>query len=383
MTRSRRRFLKESASMAALSAIAGIGAGGIESDSAVGLSARAQPAEWPVTEGPDTPKICMGSGRSEERMRKVKQLGVDHVFTGMGGLPWDEERIRELKESCEAGGLKITHLFMGGMDNLVYGSGDLDETIENVQRSVRAAGAQGIRVVEYDWYADRLMEGYYEMEGRGGAGYTAYDYDPVRDLPPDPEIGVHTARELWDRLSFFLKAVVPVAEQAGVRLALHPNDPPAPRSHGSDQIMATFEDWKRLLDIVESPSNGMTCDPGVATEMGLDPLEVARYMGERDQLNHVHYRNVITEIPLHKYAEVFPDNGQADMFAFMRELVRQGYNHLIYPEHPRALDYDREHGEGISGSYADVGGGGYAGMAYNIAYTRAMLQAALIVEGKV
>src|SRR5690606_25351754 len=136
-------------SMAALSAIAGLGPRGIESDSAVALSARAQRAEWPVTSGRGTPKICMARGPSEERMRKVKQLGVDHVSTGMGGLPWDEERIRELKERCEAGGLKITHLFMGGMDNLVYGSGDLDETIENVQRSVRAAGAQGIRVVEY------------------------------------------------------------------------------------------------------------------------------------------------------------------------------------------------------------------------------------------
>jgi mannonate dehydratase len=73
-----------------------------------------------------------------------------------------------------------------------------------------------------------LMEGYYEKKARGGSSYTAFDYAPVKDLPPNPEIGKHKTADLWNNLTYFLKAVIPVAEKAGVRMALHPNDPPFP-----------------------------------------------------------------------------------------------------------------------------------------------------------
>jgi mannonate dehydratase len=390
MANSRREFLKKGASLAALSAAIGLGAGACttnRSDS----SNSSQPDDfdlnasvnWPVTEREDTPKIAMGGGGSEEGIRRIKQMGVTHVMSSVGGNPWTVEDVSEIKDHLEANGLVHCQSYIGGIDDVIYGRDGAEEQIENFKQSLRAAGEAGLAMVEYNWYAHRLTEGYYEMEGRGGSGYTAYDYDRVKDLPPRPEVGTHTAEELWDRYTYFLNEVVPVAEEAGVRMLVHPNDPPAPQSRGNDQILATFDDWKRLLNIVESPYNGMTCHSGVTRELGIDPVEVARYMGERDQINHVHYRNVIVEEAPHKYAEVFPDNGESDMFAFMRELIRQGYTGAIHPEHPRAIDYDRTHPEGISGQYADVGGGGHAGMIYNLAYTRAMLQAALIAEGKV
>jgi mannonate dehydratase len=157
-----------------------------------------------------------------------------------------------------------------------------------------------------------------------------------------------------------------------VRLALHPNDPPAPLSRGSEQIMATIDGWKKLIAIVDSPANGITFDCGVTREMGGDPVEVCRYFGSRDRINHVHFRNVLVQKPYERYTEVFIDEGENDMFAVMRELVRLKYSRLIYPEHPRAIDYDRE--RGIMNQYP--GGGGYAGLAFNVGYTRAMMQAA-------
>ena len=204
--------------------------------------------------------------------------------------------------------------------------------------------------------------------GRAGAGLTAFDYDRVKDLPPLPAEGAHSLDEMWGNAAYFLKAVVPVAEEAGVRLALHPNDPPAPDSRGSGQIMGTVEGWKRLVDIVPSPSNGITFDCGVTREMGQDPVEVCRYFGSRDCINHVHYRNVRVRVPYQKYTEVFLDEGEIDMFAVMRELVRQKYPRLIYPEHPRALDADRER-PGFHPYYP--GGGSYVGYAYNVGYARA------------
>ena len=107
--------------------------------------------------------------------------------------------------------------------------------------------------------------------------------------------------------------------------------------------------------------------------MGEDPVKVCRMLGDRDVINHVHFRNVIVRKPYVDYTEVFPDEGQVDMFAVMRELVRQKYSRGLYPEHPRALDIDRE--RGVRNQYP--GGGGFAGEIYNVAYTKAMLQAAL------
>jgi mannonate dehydratase len=179
---------------------------------------------------------------------------------------------------------------------------------------------------------------------------------------------------MWNNATYFLKAVVPVAEKAGVRLALHPNDPPAPVSRGSGQIMGTLAGWKKLVSIVDSPANGITFDCGVTKEMGEDPVEVCRYFASRKRINHMHFRNVIVMKPYERYKEVFPDEGQVDMFGVMRELVRAKYTDTIFPEHPRGLDYDRER-PGFRPQYG--GGGGYAGYAFNVAYARAMLQASL------
>jgi len=265
-------------------------------------------------------------------------------------------------------------MMIGGFPKTLLGQPGRDEEIEKVIASIRAAGRAGLPVIEYNFYAHRLVEGYYEEIGRAGAGLTAFDYARVKDLPPLEAEGVHSIEEMWQNVTYFLKAVVPAAEQAGVRLALHPNDPPTPLSRGSGQIMGTVEGWKRLVEIVKSPSNGITFDCGVTREMGQDPVEVCRYFGERDCINHVHYRNVRVRVAYEDYTEVFLDEGQINMFAVMKELVRQKYPRTLYPEHPRALDADRDR-PGFKPYYP--GGGGYTAFAYNIGYARAMLQAAV------
>jgi len=294
----------------------------------------------------------------------------------MGGppIPWSREQIRSTMESLNAGGLTLGNLMISGFPQTLYGRPGRDEEIEKVQHSIREAGRAGLAVIEYKSYADRLVEGYYAQTGRGGGGLTAFDYGRVKDLPPLANEGAHTLDEMWNNITYFLKPVVPGAEEAAVRLALHPNDPPPLLSRGSGQIMSTLAGWKRLIDIVKSPSNGITFDCGVTRELGEDPVEVCRYFGERDCINHVHYRNVKVRKPYEKYTEVFLDEGDNNMFLVMKELVRQKYPRLIYPEHPRALDYDRER-PNFRSWYP--GGGGYAAYAFNVGYTRAMLQAAL------
>lgn len=325
-----------------------------------------------------TPKIaCPINLRNitEAAMRQVRQIGVTHVLSGGPRMPWKEDELRVTVKQLKAGGLSLGNLMISGFPKTLYGRPGRDAEIEQFKESVRAAGKAGVPVVEYNFYAHRAIEGYYEQDGRGGAGLTAFDANRVKGLPPKPEEGAHTLDEMWRNISYFLKAVIPTAEQSNVRLALHPNDPPVAISRGSGQIMGTVEGWKHLVSIVNSPSNGITFDCGVTREMGHDPVEVCRYFGSRDRINHVHYRNVRVRKPYDDYTEVFIDEGENNMLAVMRELVRVKYPRLIYPEHERALDYDRT--IGIHNQYP--GGGGYTGMVYDVAYARAMLQASLML----
>lgn len=342
--------------------------------------AGAELKNWPPPLGPGLPRICVISGSSDSSLRHLKQIGIDYAIAGgPGAIPWTAEKIAAIMERYKSAGVTVINMMFGGIEDVIRGGPKRDEQIENVIQTIRAAGKAGLPVLEYNFYAHRIVEGYYEELGRGGAGMTAFSYDRIKDLPPLEREGVHTREDQFNRAEYFLKAVIPEAQKANVRLALHPNDPPAPMSRGSEQLMATFEHWKRYLDLVKSPYNGMTFDCGVTREMGENPVAVCKYLGSRDVINHVHFRNVIVRKPYVDYAEVFLDEGMVNMFAVMRELVRQKYPRGLYPEHPRAIDLDRNMPEGIRSQYAKAGGGGLVGEVYNVGYAKAMLQAALSV----
>src|SRR5262249_20269800 len=249
----------------------------------------------PRPEGRTTPKICLEANLSDSgptpadpaeaqtaAAPRIPQLGVEHVISGGPRIPWTEATLGERMESLKTNGLTLGNLMISGFNRAIYNRPGRDEDIANVIASVKAAGKVGLPVVEYNWYAHRAMEGYFAETGRAGAGWTGFDYARMKDLPPLENEGVHTLDEMWANIAYFLKAVIPEAEKAGVRLALHPNDPPAPLSRGSQQIMATLAGWKKLISIVNSPSNGITFDCGVTRELGEDPIEVCRSFAPRD-----------------------------------------------------------------------------------------------------
>ncbi|HTH82534.1 MAG TPA: mannonate dehydratase [Mucilaginibacter sp.] len=381
MKDNRRDFIKKGTSLAAALSLGAVGASALplKTNEAAGAASPLK-VKWPILEGPDTPYMTMNMPAiawpiTREKVRRLKQAGADHSHcNGPKEMPWTEQSLREFMAPFEAEGVKLCNIMVNDFPNTIFGREGRDQEIENIKASIIAAGKVGIPVIEYNFYAHRLGEAYYDVPGRGGAGYSAYDWNrPTRsgvlpkDLTPRPGEPAMKAEQLWDNLTYFLKAIIPVAEKAGVRMALHPNDPPAPVSRGSEQIMKSFADWKRLLAIVNSPSNGMTFDCGVTTEIGEDPVAVIRYMAARDRINHVHYRNCIVTTPSTKYVETFPDNGQVDMYAVMRELFRVKYRFGIFAEHPRVLDYDH-----LPSSYGE-----YAGYLYNMAYARAMFQAVI------
>lgn len=358
-----------------------------------------------------TPKIAVGMGDSGVSMgrgaaggaasdptegpRRIKQLGVNYVLSGGPRVPWTEESLKEVMKPWSDMEITVGNLMINLTPDILFGKegAKRDDDIAKINQSIVAAGKVGLPIVEYNFYAHRAMEGYFEEtdSSRGNSGWTGFDYElaqtanqpyqtrpdekgmKFKDLPPLANEGAHNLDEMWRNITYFLKAVIPTAEKSNVRLALHPNDPPAPISRGSQQIMGKVAGWKKLVSIVDSPANGITFDCGVTREMGENPIEVCRYFASRDRINHVHFRNVIVVKPYERYNEVWIDEGMNNMFAVMKELVRNKYAREIYPEHPRRLDYDAERGP--IGGYP--GGGGYTAIAYNVGYARAMLQAAM------
>jgi len=378
MEKNRRDFIKKTSALAALSfAAAGSSFAGLNQNN---FKPNKDKIQWPISEGPNTPKLVLNCALDADikQMRRLKQIGINHVSTGgwttreseSHPSPWKVDELKGYMDKFKENGLTLINLMHPVGTNIVLGREGRDAEIEVFKESLKVASICGLPNVEYNFYVDRLVEGYHEVEGRGGAGLTAFDFSKVKDVPPKPEIGIHKAEEIWANLTYFLKAVIPVAEKVGIRMALHPNDPVAQTSHGSDQVMANLAAWKRLITIVDSPSNGITFDCGVTRELGEDPVEVCKYFASRDRINHVHYRNVISEIPYDKYTEVFIDEGQVNMFAIMQELIKHGYKRGIYPEHPHALDYDKEHGSGNNR---------YAGEVFNVGFARAMMYAVMSV----
>ena len=130
-----------------------------------------------------------------------------------------------------------------------------------------------------------------ERDNSGSAeqkGVESFYYDRVKDLPPLPEEGAHKLDEIWANCEYFLKAVVPVAEKTMSAWRCIPTIRPRPISRGSQQIMSTLDGWKKLVGLVNSPSNCIIFDCGVTRELGEDPVEVANWFGTRDRIGHVH-----------------------------------------------------------------------------------------------
>jgi mannonate dehydratase len=146
---------------------------------------------------------------------------------------------------------------------------------------------------------------------------------------------LYTEQEIWDNWTYFIKAIVPVAEEAGIRIALHPDDPPLPALGGIPRIFSSFEAFKRAFEIADSPNVGIYLCVGCWLEggklMGKNVLETIRYFGERNRIFKVDFRNV--SAPLPHFVETYPDNGYMDMYKVMRALVEVNNHCVVCDDH--------------------------------------------------
>jgi mannonate dehydratase len=235
------------------------------------------------------------------------------------------------------------------MDRARLGLTGRDEEIGHFCTLIRNMGRLGIPMLCYNWMPGaNWVRTSTIARGRGGALVTAFRADA---LPADQpmKVGSPDDEQLWRAFERFIRAVVPVAEKAGVRLALHPDDPPIPRYRGASRIMISVEAFERALTLADSEANAMCFCQGNMTLVTDDVPAAIRHFGDEGRIAFGHFRDV-RGVP-ESFEETFHDEGQTDMRACMDAWHQIGFDGVLRPDHVPTL-----HGEAMdSPSYALLG----------------------------
>ena len=270
---------------------------------------------------------------------------------------------RRAKAKVAEHGMQLkTVLATSGFHDIKQGTPGRDEKIALLRNVVHGMGAAGVDILAWNF---KLLNSKdlrsAPTRGRGTASYISFDYDEYLKKPAPPVEPKITEARMWDNIGHFLKAMVPAAEEAGVRMALHPDDPPVPHGipplAGGAHIVSSFDHYRRIFGLAPSRSNGMLFCQGCVTEMkDVDVYQAIRDMGSADKIVMVHFRNVRGEFP--KFQEVFVDNGDVDMYRAMQAYRDVGF------KGPFSLDHS-----------PIFPGAEVANQAFAVGYLRALIQA--------
>jgi mannonate dehydratase len=297
-----------------------------------------------------------------------KQAGVNSAVGGLPGddltqgeAPWALGPLTRMKERYEQGGFTLDVIeARPPLNNAKRGLPGRDEEIATVCTLLENMGKLGVRVWCYEWMADfNWQRTNLRTPSRGGSVVTSFD---IADVPKEnSELGPISEERLWTNLEYFLERVLPVAERAGVKLAMHPDDPPLSPIRGVSRIMRSVENYKRLVLTRPSPMNGITLCQGNFTLMTDDLPSVIR--GFADKIFFVHFRDV-RGTPA-KFEETWHDAGKTDMLACMKAYRDIGFAGVLRPDHVPTVEGDSNDNAGYSSF----------GRLYAIGYIRGLRQA--------
>ena len=305
---------------------------------------------------------------SDDELLFLKQIGLRWVLVRYGDLDPHVDRLRELQERCAQYDLQIYGAGHASSRSLKIelGQPGRDEDIETYCTFIRSLGVLGIPVSGYDFHpANTYTTAHVERRG-----YIAREFDLHvfrNEVEKDRFERQYSAEEMWDNYSYFVKAVLPVAEQADVRLALHPDDPPLAVMNGVAKLFTHYEGYRRAEQIAGGSEHwGLRFCVGTWAEggdqMGKDVFEMLVDFGGRNRIYGLHFRNVTSPLP--RFVETFPDDGYVDMYRVIKTLREINYTGVIVPDHIPEL----------------AGDAGFrrAGVAYCIACMRTWLHRAMV-----
>ena len=286
---------------------------------------------------------------SDRDLQYLARHGVAHKnenhITFHRDYGWDVDELSQKREKCARFGVDMEMVALpiaqlnvdgGGIPNYMLGNRDAgDREIELVCNMIRAAAQAGIPAVKYYLCAIENQRTESEPPGRGGSRYSTWDLEKAGGQEPRFEKAV-TAEINWERITYFLERVIPVASECKVRMACHPCDPWMPPGYrGVDRVLGGAEGFKRLIEICPSPYHGVNLCLGCMAESVDDPdgevPDIIRYFGTRKKIHLIHYRNIFGG--RNKFQEVWPDEGVMNMFRIMKVLKEVEYPHMLVPDH--------------------------------------------------
>jgi mannonate dehydratase len=319
-------------------------------------------------------KLCAQSSAkpTDDQLLFLKQIGAEYVSVGSTPDLRTADGFAQIKKRYADAGITVWNIGNSDVHNMPEVTLNLpgrDEKIEQYKQYLRNLGKVGIRYTTYAHMGNGIWS-----SGRAQVrGASAREFDlssPDKKgvwadkswKEPLSHGRVFTKDEIWENYTHFIRQVVPVAEEAGIRIGIHPDDPPVPVLAGVPRcIFSNFEGYKRALEIANSPNVGICLCCGTWLEggrqlMGKDPDEMIRYFGAQ-KIWKIHFRNV--SAPLPHFVETFMDDGYYDMYKIMKALRDVRFDGIVILDHsPRLV------------------GGNYAQTAYGFAYMRALLNRA-------
>jgi mannonate dehydratase len=326
----------------------GVAAGAVGNALPASPAAAGQPAAKPRKA---LMKVGTQHGSSDEILGLLAAFGVNNICSSLPSRRFDDrwsvEGLVKLRERVESFGISLdmvplplssSPVARAENPNIMLGkSPERDREIDAICQMIRNAARAGIPALKYNMSILGVVRTE-PTKGRGGASYSTFVYDKARQDPPLTEAGPVNADQYWERITYFLERVVPVAEEHKVRLACHPHDPGMPPDkgyRGVQTVLGSVAGLKRFVEIMPSKYHGLNFCQGTVAEMlqkpGEEIFDVIRYFGTRGKIFMVHFRNIQGKFL--NFRETFIDDGDVDMLKAMRVYKEVGFDGMIMPDH--------------------------------------------------
>jgi mannonate dehydratase len=326
-------------------------------------------------------KLGMQDYATDDFLHMYSAFGIEHICSSLPSRKLDErwsvEGLLRERERIESFGihldmlpLPLSSVEIGRAEYPAIMLGkvpDRDRAIDDICEMIRNASKAGIPALKYNMSILGIVRTE-PAKGRGNSIAESFVYANAKEEPPLTEAGRVTEEMSWERISYFVKRVIPVAEEYKVRLCVHPHDPGMPKGRGFrgvERVLGSVDGLKRFVDLVDSPYHGLNFCMGTVSEMlqspGTEIFDVIRYFGTRKKIFNVHFRNI--KGGFLNFRETYPDEGDIDMLKAMRVFKEVGYDGMMMPDHVPSIPGD-------PGNYM----GGKVAMAFALGYMRCLMK---------